>query len=105
MTAKDFTTKNHTSCNGCYFQELRKVTCMDDSKQPLIKDLFRTFGTCFSATAHIFVLKSSKGKNNTHYKRTKPFPVRETNELNSFPLQRIMHNENSKHYNENKNIE
>jgi len=77
LTAKDFITKKHTSCNGCYFQHLRKVTCMDDSQQHLVNDLFKTLGKCYSGdTPHIFVLKNALKENGTYYKRTKPFPVK-----------------------------
>lgn len=77
LSSKDFIIKNHTSCNGCYFQHLRKVTCMDDSQQILVNDLFNTLGKCYSGIrSHIFVLKNASKENSTYYKRTKPFPVK-----------------------------
>jgi hypothetical protein len=70
MNASDFIRKKHTSCNGCFFQKLHRVTCMDEGNRELVNALFSTFGNCYAAYPYIYVLK--QGNEMNKYKRMKP---------------------------------
>jgi heterodisulfide reductase subunit B len=73
MDASDFIRKKHTSCNGCFFQKLHRVTCMDEGNRELVNALFSTFGNCYAAYPYIYILKDLPQRNNElRYKRMKP---------------------------------
>ena len=77
LTAKDFIRQRHISCNGCYFQKIHRVTCMDYSNKHLVNSLFLTLGNCFGSYPHIFRLKCDEQKNikkvNSKPNKNKPF--------------------------------
>jgi hypothetical protein len=75
MTANDFTTKSHVSCNGCYFNKTyaekqdsylherqkkkHDILCTDSKYEELILGLWKLYGSCLTNNA-IFILKDEK---------------------------------------------
>ncbi len=72
MKACDFIRKAHVSCNGCYFQNLHRITCIDKSNEKLIGELFFRLGKCFDGHNNsIYILKEGNIDTN-RYKHSKP---------------------------------
>ena len=63
MTPDDFIRQRHVSCNGCYFQRVHRVTCMDQSNLKIVIRLFMKLGNCYSGDTFIFRLKCDAEKN------------------------------------------
>jgi hypothetical protein len=72
MEASDFIRKERVSCNGCFFQQQHRVTCMDDINEKLINEIFFRLGKCFDGhNTSIFLLKGNTIDSN-RFKRAKP---------------------------------